>query len=165
MVCPSHFAFKEAQAAMGASDPAWLRQIGCSFADQGLKIALIDAPVATGPPMTFGTDASTRQTVAPLLECVLLRPRSCNLCQLWAIPSNRADAERETKPLIERLRQAVRGKTGADRATPYEIIGSPGGAYRADWPRNAGVQMRSHLPQGACSDDRGRSGPSRSRAR
>ena len=46
LLCQNSFAFKEALAAMNATDPNWLKETGCFVAKPGLKVSLIDAPLS-----------------------------------------------------------------------------------------------------------------------
>jgi hypothetical protein len=122
LVCLNSFAFKEARAALQASDPTWLRQIGCLIEAQGLKIALIDAPVAsaTSIDIWYGRIYPADGRAPYNAYFYALTPVTY---ALYGPFRDRADAERETKPLIERLHQAAKEPRWR---VSYEIIGSPG---------------------------------------
>src|SRR4051812_323837 len=49
LLCRSYSALKESEVALRAVDPNWLREIGCSIAESGLRIILIDAADVSGP--------------------------------------------------------------------------------------------------------------------
>jgi hypothetical protein len=118
LVCPNYFAAKEAKAALHASDPAWLNQLGCSFAVPGLKIALIDAP--NTPDNIWHGRIYPSDGRAPFNA--YFSPVAAVTYALYGPFRDRADAERETKPLIDQLKVAKNPRS----TVSYEMIGQPG---------------------------------------
>jgi hypothetical protein len=47
VLCPDYFAIKDAKAAIAAGDKSWFEKTGCVQAEGGLKMVLIEAPLAS----------------------------------------------------------------------------------------------------------------------
>jgi hypothetical protein len=125
LMCPNFFTFKEARAAVNATDATWLRSTGCFFANPGWKLALIDAR-NTYPAFNDIWHGRVYPPDGAPLNAYFLGSAAVTYA-IYGPFRNRTEAERETTLLIEKL---SRVDPDLGHAIPYQVTAS-GGAFMA----------------------------------
>jgi hypothetical protein len=125
LLCRSYSALKESEAALHALDPNWLQQIGCEFAEPGLRVVLIDAADILGPTVSVWYGRVYPRNGAAPFNAYFLQIAVVTYASYGPFKSELA-ARRETAPLIEKLRLLGASVSPTASLLPYQITGGPG---------------------------------------